>query len=95
MKNGGLAKVVRDGEQEGLVAGKLCDGALRVVVELVVPCELGQERLEPPLLREVGHAKEERPRVLVLRDRLEPLDVLLPETEHLKDNARPLPMGTA
>src|SRR5918999_4406637 len=84
MQNGGLAEVVRDRQKKRLVAGELGDGAFRLLVELPVGVQLREERLESPLLREHRHAEEERACILVLRDRLEPLEVLLPETEHLK-----------
>jgi hypothetical protein len=89
-----VAEVVRDSQEEGLVLRQLGDRALRVVIELVIVVQLGEERLQAALLRERGHAKEERPGVLILRDRLEPLDVLLQETEHLGPNDRPGSLGT-
>ena len=82
MENLGLVDVVLDREQERRVAGELGKRALRRIVQLVVGCELAQERLQPPGLRHLGHAQEELSRVLVLGDRLERLEVLEPEAEH-------------
>jgi hypothetical protein len=76
------AKVIGDRKQEGLILRELGDAPLRLLVEIVVAPELGQERLDLPLLRESGHAKEESSGIVVLRDRLEPLEVLLAEGEH-------------
>src|SRR5438309_11698162 len=68
--------------QKALVTGELGEGHLRLVVEIAVVLELTQERLQAPVLREMGHAQEEVPCVLVLRDRLERFDVLQPEPVH-------------
>jgi hypothetical protein len=91
----GRVEVLRDREQESGVDGQLRDSAFRLLVQLVVPGQLGEERLEPALLREGGHAEEQFAGILVLRDRLEPFDVVMREFEHHRDNERPRPAVTA
>src|SRR5262249_22461647 len=81
--------VVLDCEQEAVVGGELGEHDLRLAVEVVVVLELTKERLEPSVLAQVRHPQKEIPRVLVLRDRLEGLDVLQPEAVHTDATPRP------
>jgi len=74
--------VVLDREQEALVAGELRERHFRLRVEVSVVLELAEEWLQPAVLAQVGHPKKELARVLVLRDRLERLDVLEPQPIH-------------
>ena len=59
-----------------------------------VVLQLAQERAEAAVLRQLRHAQEEVPRVVVLRDRLERLEVTQPQPVHAGGTAEARRFGT-
>src|SRR4029077_10374538 len=59
----------------------------RRLVELPVMGDLGDEVRQPAVVRHGRHAEEDLPRVVILRDRLERLEILKPGREHQYWNA--------
>ncbi len=78
------AEVFLHREQERAVARELGELPLRHVVELAVVGELVEEVRQPAVVRHGRHLQEDAARVGVLRDRLEGLELLEPQTEHRK-----------
>src|SRR5262245_27491851 len=78
----GADEVVLDREQEGLVLRELDEAGLRRRVEVPVERDLDHEARSAPRLRERGHPEEDPPGLLVLRDRLELLEVVEPQGVH-------------
>src|SRR5207248_6865215 len=76
-------EVVLEGEEERPVAGQLAQRSLQLVVEVVVTSDLRQEGARAARLAQGRHPEEDLASVVVLGDRLERLEVLEPETEHL------------
>ena len=72
----GPPEVLLDGEEEGAILGQLGQLALRVLVEIVVLGDLGQEPRQAAGLGQGGHAEEDPARVAVLGDRLQGLEIL-------------------
>src|SRR5207248_1692671 len=92
----GAAEVVLDREQELRVSGDLGQRRLGHVVELGVVCELEQERAKAAGLAECGHPQDEVTRDVVLGDRFERFEVLVPAGEHRQGvNASLPPRDTA
>src|ERR1044072_6841725 len=75
--------VVLDRVQEAAVARELRERHLRLRVEVLVVLELAEERDEAPPLAHRRHAQEEVARIVVLRDRLEGLEILQPQALNL------------
>src|SRR4051794_6725965 len=78
----GLAEVLLDREEEGLVRGELGQLTLRGVVEVVVRGDLGEEVREAARLLQRRHPQEDPAGVVVLRDGLEGFDVVEPQPVH-------------
>src|SRR5437879_11263068 len=75
-------EVVLYRQEERVVLGELLERALRLVVELLVASHLVQEALHLAVPRHRCHAEEDPLRLVVLRDRLERLHVVQPQSEH-------------
>ena len=74
----GALEVVLEREQEGVVLRELAEGPLGLVVQILVTGQLGQEAAHLAVTRHRCHTEEDLPRLVVLRDRLEGLDVVQP-----------------
>src|SRR5579862_7761207 len=80
----GAPEVFLDGEQKAPVGGELGELALGDLVQAAVPCELLQEGRQRSVRRHRTHAQEDAPRLRILSNGLEGLDVVQPVVDHTR-----------
>src|SRR3989442_15068959 len=88
MKNLGALEVLLDGEEETGILGQLLQGSLRLVVEILVARQLGQKASHLTVAGQRSHAKEDLLGLVVLRDGLQRLHVLQPQSVHATRSTR-------
>src|SRR5919197_3966134 len=93
MENLCAVEVVLYRQEERRVFGDLSQVPLRHVVELAVLRELVEEGAELAGLGERGHPQNEVTRHVILGDRLERFEVLMPAREHVKPQRRAAVVG--